>query len=103
MINIFNNFIHKLYIVLILQSFENLWLQFNKLNENVTENYSTACATLNHVNQVCDSTTNDTLSNYHKAVERNETLQQKIQDDVNILKSDVESGMEKVIFNLTFY
>lgn len=65
----------------------------------MTENYSTACATLNHVNEVCDSTTNDILSNYHKAVERNETLQQKIQDDVDILKSNVESGIEKVTFN----
>lgn len=99
MSNTFNNFTHKLYIILILQSFENLWLQFNKLNENVTENYSTACATLNHVNEVCDSTTNDILSNYHKAVERNETLQQKIQDDIDILKSDVESNMAKVTFN----
>ncbi|XP_011703386.1 PREDICTED: bipolar kinesin KRP-130-like [Wasmannia auropunctata] len=77
------------------KSFENVWLQFNKLNENVTENYSVTCATLNHVDKVCDSTTNDILNNHKKAVERNETLQQKIQDDVNILKSDVESGMEK--------
>ncbi|XP_012540169.1 kinesin-like protein Klp61F [Monomorium pharaonis] len=77
------------------KSFENLWLQFNKLSENVTENYSTACTTLNRVNEVCDSTTNDILNDYHKAIERNETLQQKIQDDIDILKSDVESNMEK--------
>ncbi|XP_025994445.1 kinesin-like protein Klp61F [Solenopsis invicta] len=75
--------------------FENLWLQFNKLNENVTENYSTTCTTLNHVDEICDSTINDIRNNYHKAVERNETLQQKIQDDIDILKSDVESNMEK--------
>lgn len=65
----------------------------------MTENYLAACTTLNRVNKVCDSTTNDILSNYHKAVERNETLQQRIQDDVGILKSDVTSNMEEVTFN----
>ncbi|XP_024887827.1 kinesin-like protein Klp61F [Temnothorax curvispinosus] len=77
------------------KSFEDLWLQFNKLNENVTENYSTACTTLNRVNEVCDSTTNDIFNNYHKAVERNETLQQRIQGDVDIIKNDVTSSMEE--------
>ncbi|RLU25689.1 hypothetical protein DMN91_001846 [Ooceraea biroi] len=77
------------------KSFENLWLQFNKLSENVTENYSTACATLSRVNDVCDSTNNDILSNYNKFVEKNENLQQKIQSDIETLKSDAESELEK--------
>ncbi|KYN01497.1 hypothetical protein ALC62_07679 [Cyphomyrmex costatus] len=77
------------------KSFENLWLQFNKLNKNMNENYSTACATLNNVDEVCNSTTNDILNNCQKAVERNETLQQKIQNDVDILKNDVISSTQK--------
>ncbi|EZA46701.1 Bipolar kinesin, partial [Ooceraea biroi] len=76
-------------------SFENLSLRFNKLRENVTENYSTACATLSRVNDVCDSTSNDILSSYNKFVERNENLQQKIQSDIDTLKSDAESDLEK--------
>lgn len=86
---------HYLYI---LQSFENLWLQFNKLNENVTENYSTSCVALSHVSDICDSTTNDVLHSYTKSVEKNEDLQQKIGSDVDALKCDVESGMQKVKF-----
>lgn len=65
----------------------------------MNENYSTACATLKHVNEVCDSTTSDILDNYHKAVERNETLQQRIQGDIDTLKNDVTSNMEEVTFN----
>jgi len=65
----------------------------------MTENYSTACATLNHVDDVCNTTTSDILNNYHKAVERNETMQQKIQDDVDILRNNVRSSLEKVTFN----
>ncbi|XP_018317683.1 kinesin-like protein Klp61F [Mycetomoellerius zeteki] len=77
------------------KSFESLWLQFNKLNENMNENYSTACATLNHVNEVCSSTTNDILNNCQKTVESSETLQQEIQNGINILKNDVVSNTEK--------
>ncbi|KYN09726.1 hypothetical protein ALC57_18247 [Trachymyrmex cornetzi] len=77
------------------KSFESLWLQFNKLNENMKENYSTACTTLNHVNEVCGSTTNDILNNCQKAVERSETLQQEIQNGIDILKNDVVSSTEK--------
>lgn len=66
----------------------------------MSENYSTSCSTLNRVSEVCDSTSNDILSNYHKAVERTEILQQKIQGDVDILKNDVVSNMEEVIFKL---
>ncbi|XP_011640867.1 kinesin-like protein Klp61F [Pogonomyrmex barbatus] len=77
------------------QSFEHLWQQFNKLNENVTENYSTTCATLNHVNEVCESTTNDIFNNYHKAIDRTEILQQKIQSDVDMLKNDIGSNMKQ--------
>jgi len=67
----------------------------------VTENYSTACATLNHVDDVCNNTTSDILNNYHKAVERNETMQQKIQDDVDTLRNNVKSNLEKVTFNFS--
>jgi len=67
----------------------------------VTENYSTACATLNHVDDVCNNTTSDILSNYHKAVERNETMHQKIQDDVDIFRNNVKSNLEKVTFNVS--
>ena len=63
------------------------------------ENYSTACTTLNHVNEVCSSTTNDILNNCQKAVERSETLQQEIQNGIDILKNDVVSSTEKVTFN----
>jgi len=65
----------------------------------VTQNYSTACATLNHVDEVCNNTTSDIHNNYHKAIERNETMHQKIQDDVDILRNNVKSSLEKVTFN----
>lgn len=65
----------------------------------MNENYSTACATLNHVNEVCSSTTNDILNNCQKTVESSETLQQEIQNGINILKNDVVSNTEKVTFN----
>ncbi|XP_067210795.1 kinesin-like protein Klp61F [Linepithema humile] len=77
------------------KSFEDLWLQYKKLNENVTENYSTAYTTLNHVSEVCDSTSNNVLENCNQNVARNEELRQKIQSDIDILKNDVGSGMEK--------
>ncbi|KAL0132743.1 hypothetical protein PUN28_000465 [Cardiocondyla obscurior] len=77
------------------ESFEDLWLKFNMLNKNVSDNHFSACETLEHVNKVCDSTTNDMLINYNKAVERNETLQQKIQDDVDLLKSDIASNIKE--------
>ncbi|XP_014468318.1 PREDICTED: bipolar kinesin KRP-130-like isoform X2 [Dinoponera quadriceps] len=76
------------------KSFEELWLQFNKLNENMTENYSSACSALSRVNVSCDSTNNEILANYEKSVERNEAMQQKIQNDIRTLKSDIQSGME---------
>ena len=62
------------------------------------DNYSTACTTLNHVDEVCSSTTNDILNNCQKTVERSETLQQEIQNGIDILKNDVVSSMEKVTF-----
>ncbi|XP_032682727.1 kinesin-like protein Klp61F [Odontomachus brunneus] len=77
------------------KSFEDLWLQFNKLNDDMTENYSSACAVLSHVNMCCDSTNNEILTNYENSVERNETMQQKIQSDIHTLKNDIGSGMEK--------
>jgi len=86
----------------ILQAFGNLYLQFSKLSENMTENYSTACTTLGHVNDICNSTTNDILNNYNKSIERNESLQHKIHSDIDILKNNVESHMEKVKFVFSF-
>lgn len=80
-----------------MQSFEDLWLQYKKLNENETNNYSTACTTLSHVSETCDSTINDILNNYNQSVTKNEELQQKIQNDMTTLRNDVKSGMEKVI------
>ncbi|XP_011138995.1 kinesin-like protein Klp61F isoform X2 [Harpegnathos saltator] len=80
------------------KSFEDLWLQFNKLNENMSENYSSACSTLSRVNVFCDSTNNEILANYEKFVERNSTMQEKIQNDICTLKDDIGSSMEK---NLT--
>ncbi|XP_011875428.1 PREDICTED: bipolar kinesin KRP-130 [Vollenhovia emeryi] len=77
------------------KSFETLYLQFIKLNKNVTEKHSTANATLNRVSEICDSTTSDILNNYHKAVERNEIMQQRIQSDVDTLKNDITSNMEE--------
>jgi len=92
---IYTNYISLLYI---LQAFGNLYLQFNKLSENMTENYSTACSTLGHVNDICNSTSNDILNNYDKSIERNESLQHKIHNDIDILKNNVKSDMEKVKF-----
>jgi len=82
----------------ILQAFGNLYLQFSKLNENMTENYSTTCTTLGHVNDICNSTSNDILNNYNKSIERNESLQHKIHSDIDILKNSVESDIGKVKF-----
>ncbi|KAH0953690.1 hypothetical protein HN011_005552 [Eciton burchellii] len=77
------------------EAFGNLYLQFSKLNENMTENYSTTCTTLGHVNDICNSTSNDILNNYNKSIERNESLQHKIHSDIDILKNSVESDMGK--------
>lgn len=72
------------------------------MNENITENHSTTCTTLSHVNEVCDSTTNNVLDNYNQGVARNEELLQKIQSDMDTLKNDVGSGMEKVIITFNY-
>lgn len=85
-------------ITFFLQSFENLWLQFNKLNKNVTENYSNRSATLTRVNEICDSTDTVILDNHHNTVGKNESLQEKIQSNIDILKSDIDHNMIKVSF-----
>ncbi|CAL1688462.1 unnamed protein product [Lasius platythorax] len=77
------------------KSFENLWLQFNKLNKNVTENYSNRSATLTRVNEICDSTDTVILNNHHNTVGKNESLQEKIQSNIDILKSDIDHNMIK--------
>lgn len=66
----------------------------------MTENYSSACSALTHVNAFCDSTHNEILTNYKKSVERNEIMQQKIHSDIHTLKNDIGSGMEKVIYSV---
>ncbi|KAM0732655.1 Kinesin-like protein Klp61F [Formica fusca] len=75
--------------------FENLSQQFNNLNKNVTENYSNKCTTLARVNEICDSTDAIILNDYYKTVGENESLEQKIQNNIDILKSDIDHNMIK--------
>ncbi|XP_072756938.1 kinesin-like protein Klp61F isoform X1 [Anoplolepis gracilipes] len=77
------------------KSFENLWLQFNNLNKNVTENHSNTCTTLSRVNEICDNMDTTILDNYHKFVEGNESLKEKIQNNIDILKSDINHRIIK--------
>lgn len=65
----------------------------------MTENYSSGCSALSRVNMFCDSTNNEILANYEKSVQRNETMQQKIQSDICALKSNIGSTMEEVIYS----
>ncbi|XP_072751582.1 kinesin-like protein Klp61F isoform X2 [Anoplolepis gracilipes] len=67
--------------------FENLCLQFNNFNKNVTENHSNTCTTLARVNEICDNMDTTILDNYHKFVDGNESLKEKIQNNIDILKS----------------
>ncbi|XP_072752468.1 kinesin-like protein Klp61F isoform X2 [Anoplolepis gracilipes] len=77
------------------KSFENLWLQFNNLNKNVTENHSNTCTTLARVNEICDNMDTTILDNYHKFVEGNESLKKRIQNNIDILKSDINHRIIK--------
>lgn len=65
----------------------------------MTENYSSACSALSHVNMFCESTNNEILANYEKSVQRNKTMQQKVQSDIHTLTNDIKSGLEKVIYS----
>ncbi|XP_050448393.1 kinesin-like protein Klp61F [Cataglyphis hispanica] len=77
------------------KSFESLWQQFNNLNENMIENYSNTCTTLACVNEICDSTNTIILDDYHKTIEENEFLEEKIQSNIDILKNDIDHNMIK--------
>ncbi|EFN72909.1 Bipolar kinesin KRP-130 [Camponotus floridanus] len=77
------------------KSFENVWLQFNNLSKNVTENYSNKCITLTRVNEICDSMDTVILDNYHKSMEENKSLEEKIQSNISTLKSDIDHNLIK--------
>lgn len=64
----------------------------------MTENYSTACATLTRVNKICDSTNNEMQNNYNNAIKRNEAMQEKICNEIHTLKNKVKTDLEKVTF-----
>jgi len=64
----------------------------------VTENYSNKCTTLTRVNEICDSMDTVILDNYHKTIEGNKSLEEKIQSNISTLKSDIDHNMIKVSF-----
>lgn len=64
----------------------------------MTENYSNRSATLTRVNEICDSTDTVILDNHHNTVGKNESLQEKIQSNIDILKNDIDHNMIKVSF-----
>lgn len=69
----------------------------------MTENYSNKCTTLARVNEICDSTDAIILNDYYKTVGENESLEQKIQNNIDILKSDIDHNMIKVLFIYFIY
>ncbi|CAL7946529.1 unnamed protein product [Xylocopa violacea] len=77
------------------KTMEDLQRCFNEVRKEEEEHHLSICDTLNNIDETCKIINNHALDNYKISIEKQNSLQEKVQDDLQTIKEIVIEGTDK--------